>query len=114
MLIHFLTNIMGIEFHWLNKRGELHSFNDMPGLISSDGIVWYNKGRAYRRTYCLNTELPCSISKNGDMVFQKNKDDSPEYIKYPFSKKNYAHAILIGLRNYEKYVDWPIRAMLTL
>ena len=114
MQSHFLSNVIELELHWLNKRGELHSFNDMPALISPNGIIWYNKGNPCRKTYCLNTELPCAISKNLEMTFCKNKDDSPEHIKYPFSKKNYAHAILPGLRFYEKYVNWPIREMLTL
>lgn len=102
-----------LELLWLNKEGNLHSFNDEPALINSNSVVWYNNGKICRMSYCLNTELPCIIFKSGDMIFCKNKHDSNEHVKYPFSKKYYGHAIKAGLRYYEKYVEWSIRELMT-
>ena len=111
----FVSGKKTIEFLWLNKKGELNSFNDAPAQITAGGIYWYRNGILCRRSYnSLSDELPCVIDKLGNMAFCKNKDDSTESIKYPFSTKYYGQASKLGLNQYEMYVEWPIRELLTL
>jgi hypothetical protein len=112
---HFLSDNYDLQFHWLNKKGELHSVNDQPALISIFSVRWYRNNLECRRYFNnLSEQLPCAILKGGDMTFLKNKDDTPEHVKYPFSTKYYGEAAKIGLNQYEKYVQWPIRELLTL
>lgn len=103
------------ELYWLNKKGQVHSFNDTPAVITHTHVAWYNKGIISRRSYNqLCSDLPCYISSTGDMEFSKNKDDTKETLRYPLSNKYYGKAAVIGLNQYEKYVQWPIRDLLTL
>jgi hypothetical protein len=103
-----------IEYMWLNKKGELHSIHDMPAMINEKGVYWYYKNSVMRYYNRSATELPCAISSVGEMAFCIRKDDLAEYVKFPFSTKHYGEAAKIGLKHYEKYVDWPIRSMLTV
>ncbi len=112
---HWLNNVYELEVCWLNKKGELHSINDQPALISDTGICWYRNGVRCRRCFNNSTEqLPCVILKNGYMEFLKDKDDTHEYVKYPLSVKYYGEALKLGVSQYEKYVQWSIRDLLTL
>ena len=102
------------EFQWLNKKGQLHSVNDMPAHIDDIGVYWYYKG-VMMRFYSLTIgELPCHISNAGEMTFLRRKNDIAESVKFPFSTKHYGEVAKIGLKYYEKYVDWPIRSLLTV
>ncbi len=107
------TNKKLSEFYLLNRNGHLHSFNDMPAFINKNGVSWYNNGNLQRMS-SIETELPCMIESNGNMMFCKHKNDSPEYVKYPMSVSHYGKDLKIGLNFYEQYVDWPIRKLLTL
>ena len=111
------TYSSAIEFtyvaEWLNKKGELHSYNDMPAKITQSSVGWYWNGENCRIPYNFQ-ELPCLINKLGHMTFKKHKNDSPESVNYPLSKKYYGNAVMSNLFRYEKYVKWPIRQMLTL
>lgn len=101
-------------FTWLNEKGEPHSFNDMPGRISDGSISWYWNGENYRRFNHSGYELPCNIDKFGNMRFCTGKDDAPESVKYPLSARYYGKGALYNLNRYEKYVNWPIRQLLTM
>jgi hypothetical protein len=59
-------------------------------------------------------DLPCFIDKFGNMCFKKHKDDVEDSVRYPLSAKHYGETAREDLRNYEKYVQWPIRDLLTL
>lgn len=102
-----------IEFQWLNKKGKLHSFNDMPASIGNNSIIWCWNGENQRKQQGFE-DLPCSIDALGNMTFKKNKDDVPEIVRFPMSSKHYGKTIIKDLRNYEKYVQWPIRDLLTM
>jgi|ERR1035437_2378984 hypothetical protein len=103
----------GYKVEWVNKEGELHSFNDIPAKITEESVEWFWNGNNCRMQSNFN-DLPCRINKLGHMKFQKRKNDVAESVNYPFSTKHYGKLALEGLYRYEKYVKWPIRQILTL
>lgn len=104
------TNVI---YQSLNKRGELHSYNDMPAIIDNHLVSWYWNGNCLRKQYTFD-ELPCEITVLGHMKFKTNKDESITSVNFPLSSRYYGKAALANLKNYEKYVKWPIRQLLTL
>jgi hypothetical protein len=50
-----------------NNRGELHSFNDEPAVIESNGTkYWYKNGKLHRE------DLPAVICPNGIKFYYNN------------------------------------------
>lgn len=107
-----LHSELEVIFEWRNNKGELHSFNDMPARISNDRIEWYWNGNNHRRSKY--SELPCIIHSTGQMNFREQKDDAMETVNFPLSKKHFGKQTSYNLSQYEKYVKWPIRKLLTL
>jgi len=105
-------NELEITLEWLNFRGELHSFNDIPAKITKDSIQWYWNGSNHRRSK--HSELPCVVHSTGLMKFCEQKDGVPETVNFPLSKRYYGKETLYNLNQYEKFVKWPIRKLLTL
>lgn len=110
---HVLTDVNIILYQMFNKKQQLHSFNNMPAVISESSICWYWNGKKCRNASYI-CELPSSINRYGDLTFQTINEDCPQNVKFPLSKKYYSESVLGDLRNYEKYVEWPIRQMFTL
>ena len=51
-----------------NDNGELHSFNDEPAVIDSDGTkFWYTNGKRHR-----GNDLPATIHSNGSQFWYMN------------------------------------------
>lgn len=104
---------VNVIYQSLNKRGELHSYNDMPAIIDRSLVSWYWNGNCLRKQYTFD-ELPCEITVVGHMKFKTNINDSFTSLNFPLSSKHYGKSELPNLKNYEKYVQWPIRQLLTL
>ena len=87
-----------------NDNGELHSFNDLPAIVYSDGTkIWYKDGLVHRdndlpavimsdgtKKWCKNglvhrdNDLPAIINYNGTMIWYRNgklhRDTGPAII----------------------------------
>ena len=51
-----------------NKKGQLHSYNDEPAIIDSDGTkYWYKNGKIHR-----DNDLPAAINNDGYMAWYIN------------------------------------------
>jgi len=56
------------DMYWLNKYGELHSFNDSPAAIfATEYKGWYKNGQLHR-----DGNKPSMIWSNGDKWWYKN------------------------------------------
>lgn len=103
-----------IEFYMLNKKGEFHSFNDMPAIINKDSISWYWNGKKCRISRSIHSDLPCEIDVLGGITFKRRHDDVPESVRYPMSNKYHGQSIALDLKRYKKYVQWPLENLFTL
>jgi len=105
---------LNITLEWLNSKGQLHSFNDMPSKITKDSVQWHWNGINCRKFNYQAGELPCYISNTGNMHFCYNDKDTVTSVKFPLSTKNYGQMTLYNVHLFEKYVKWPLRQLLTL
>jgi hypothetical protein len=108
----YINKGISIQFELYNKKQQLHSFDGMPAIINGSCVEWYWNGKNCRNYF--SNELPSSINQFGHIKFQRNNEDFPESVNFPLSRIHYGAIILKDLRNYEKYVNWPIRDLFTL
>ena len=109
----YINKGTNVQFELYNEKRQLHSFNDMPAIINEKGVHWYWNGKN-SRNYHYTYELPCNIDEFGNVTFQKNNEHFSQSVKFPISRIHYSDSVLLNLRNYEKYVKWPIRDLFTL